>query len=335
MSWGSQVLSSFQSGMQTGTALKDRGKRNKIAEILAQSYQAPQEEVPFVTDEEQAFGLPALEGNVAQEAWPGGVDMQNAFAQMYQQGLGPEAMDLEAALYKRGNEGPASVQEWRFFNSLNDNDKARFLEMKRAPSIMNLGGEYAVRSPGGGVSERYSVTPKPEQMPGFRASVTGAEERARGAAALDVERGKKSAKASEVTGTIAQAQALLDKASGGYAEAGLALGKRALGMSDETTQANEQLRLLSGWLVSNVPRMEGPQSNIDQENYKRMAGDVGNPTIPVPDRKAALKQLLALQQKYLPQQQAPKLQAGKTIDDGYIYLGGDPANPQSWKKLAR
>jgi hypothetical protein len=51
-------------------------------------------------------------------------------------------------------------------------------------------------------------------------------------------------------------------------------------------------------MVANVPRMEGPQSDFDVENYKTMAGKVGNNTIPVAERKAALNTLIGLQEKY-------------------------------------
>ena len=94
------------------------------------------------------------------------------------------------------------------------------------------------------------------------------------------------------------AEKLLDKATGSYLGAGVAKGKQVFGISDESTQANQQLKLISGWMVANVPRMEGPQSNYDVENYKIMAAQVGDPTVPVEDRKAALKQLNTLQNKY-------------------------------------
>lgn len=59
-----------------------------------------------------------------------------------------------------------------------------------------------------------------------------------------------------------------------------------------------QLKTLSGWLVANVPRMEGPQSNFDVQNYREMAAKVGDETVPIKQRKAALQTLEQLQQKY-------------------------------------
>ena len=58
-------------------------------------------------------------------------------------------------------------------------------------------------------------------------------------------------------------------------------------------------------MVSNVPRMEGPQSNYDVENYKTMAGMVGDSTVPIEDRLAALQTLRELQRKYSSVQAQP------------------------------
>ena len=57
-----------------------------------------------------------------------------------------------------------------------------------------------------------------------------------------------------------------------------------------------QLRAVGGWLVSNVPRMEGPQSNFDVGNYQTMAADVGNETLPVERRIAALNSIKKMMQ---------------------------------------
>jgi hypothetical protein len=59
-----------------------------------------------------------------------------------------------------------------------------------------------------------------------------------------------------------------------------------------------QLKALGGWLVANVPRMEGPQSDRDVANYNTMAGQVGDETLPPATRKAALQTVTALQNKY-------------------------------------
>jgi len=60
----------------------------------------------------------------------------------------------------------------------------------------------------------------------------------------------------------------------------------------------QQLEALSGWMVANVPRMEGPQSNADVLNYQTMAGRIGDRTLPISTRKAALDTVMQLQEKY-------------------------------------
>jgi hypothetical protein len=78
---------------------------------------------------------------------------------------------------------------------------------------------------------------------------------------------------------------------------------RFVGVTTKSAQTAAELESLSGWLVANVPRMEGPQSNFDVQNYQTMAGKVGDRTVPVAERKAALKVVQGLQAKYKNQNQ--------------------------------
>lgn len=221
---------------------------------------------------------------------------------------------MMAARMNTPNGDPSSVAEWKYFSSLPPQEQARYLEMKRNPNMMNLGGEIAVRAPGGGIGERYQVTPKPEQRPEFRAAQVTAETKAKADATLGADLDKKAVQAGNMADYIKQAESLLDKASGSYLGAAASKTKQAFGVSDETTQANQQLKLISGWMVSNVPRMEGPQSEYDVRNYMEMAGKVGDETTPIGDRKAALRVLMDLQRKYLrggqPQAATTPAQAG-------------------------
>lgn len=162
-----------------------------------------------------------------------------------------------------------------------------------------------------------------------------AELSADAAAAAD----KKAVTANSALGILDQAEQLLPKASGGMGGTVLSGAKGLAGYSDETTQTNEQLKLLSGWLVSNVPRMEGPQSNFDVQNYKTMAADLGNTMKPIGDRLAALQGLRALQGKYANPQNPPSSPSNQgapkkgDVIDGYLYLGGDLNSEKSYKKV--
>lgn len=72
---------------------------------------------------------------------------------------------------------------------------------------------------------------------------------------------------------------------------------RLIGWSNDAAQNTAKLKALSGWMVSNIPRMEGPQSNIDVENYRTMAGRIDDP-IPAEERLAALDAIQQMMTKY-------------------------------------
>lgn len=98
---------------------------------------------------------------------------------------------------------------------------------------------------------------------------------------------------------IKEARELLKSGpTGSYIGAGIDQAARVFGAAPQSAQTAAKLETISGWLVSNVPRMEGPQSNIDAENYKVMAARVGDRTQPVSVRMAALDALESLHGKY-------------------------------------
>jgi len=55
-----------------------------------------------------------------------------------------------------------------------------------------------------------------------------------------------------------------------------------------------KLNALSYQIISQIPRMEGAQSNIDVEMYKQAAGDLANRKAPVSDRLAALQTIITM-----------------------------------------
>jgi len=68
----------------------------------------------------------------------------------------------------------------------------------------------------------------------------------------------------------------------------------AFGMTTDAANTAQSLKAVSGWLVSNTPRMEGPQSNFDVANYQTMAADIGNDKLPVERRLFALRQVMSM-----------------------------------------
>lgn len=105
-----------------------------------------------------------------------------------------------------------------------------------------------------------------------------------------------------------QAEALLPKATGSYIGAGADMLGQAFGKSTDGAKASAQLKALEGAIMMAQPRMEGPQSDKDTMLYRQMAGQIGDSTVPVGTRQAALQVIRELHQKYAgvePQKPAP------------------------------
>jgi hypothetical protein len=69
----------------------------------------------------------------------------------------------------------------------------------------------------------------------------------------------------------------------------------------------DQLKAIGGQLVSKMPRMEGPQSDRDVQLYTQMAGQIGDATIPISRRLAALQTVKSIVKKYEPMNQPSQL----------------------------
>jgi hypothetical protein len=71
-----------------------------------------------------------------------------------------------------------------------------------------------------------------------------------------------------------------------------------IGVSPSGSKQADQMRALGGALVAKMPRMEGPQSDKDVALYRESAGRIGDSTIPIARRKAALETVKELWTKY-------------------------------------
>jgi hypothetical protein len=70
------------------------------------------------------------------------------------------------------------------------------------------------------------------------------------------------------------------------------------GISSKSADKAQALKVIGGALVTKVPRFEGPQSDKDTALYKEMAGQVGDSTIPIARRKAALETMYEIYSNY-------------------------------------
>lgn len=69
---------------------------------------------------------------------------------------------------------------------------------------------------------------------------------------------------------------------------------RIVGVSSPQAQAAAKLESLSGWLTSNVPRMQGPQSDRDVEMYRQMAGNLADRNTPAEEKLASYRAILEI-----------------------------------------
>lgn len=104
--------------------------------------------------------------------------------------------------------------------------------------------------------------------------------------------------ATDALALIDQARTLLPTATGSLIGTGYDKANAAIGRSTEGAQSAAQLKALEGMLVSKMPKMSGPQSDKDVENYKQMAAQVGDSRVPAATRARALDTVEAIQRKY-------------------------------------
>lgn len=92
-----------------------------------------------------------------------------------------------------------------------------------------------------------------------------------------------------------EANSLFSKATGSGAGKARDATAAFFGKSTEGAQAAAQLKVVAGKLVAAVPKFSGPQSDADVKLYREMAGQVGDESLPVETRKAALQTVVELQ----------------------------------------
>ncbi|MGL4891221.1 MAG: hypothetical protein ACRC52_10595, partial [Aeromonas veronii] len=106
---------------------------------------------------------------------------------------------------------------------------------------------------------------------------------------------KNLAQSSRLMDQIGGAESLLKQGpTGSYAGAAMDGALKVVGVSRKAADTAAQLETIAGWMTSNVPRMEGPQSDKDVAVYQQMAAKVGDRTTPVDSRIAALQTLRTL-----------------------------------------
>jgi hypothetical protein len=178
----------------------------------------------------------------------------------------------------------------------------------RANSGRAGGGGASVSSPGGGVSTPIG-TLQTNQALGKKAG----EEKIETGAIVEREKLKPGAKAEgDQVAIDIKNQAFADrsydlfkpindavlKSTGSSIGAGVDKLGGVIGKSTEGSKAIARLNVLSYNILANIPRFEGPQSDIDVQMYKQAAGALNDKTLPIEDRLAALDALRTILQRY-------------------------------------
>ncbi len=164
-------------------------------------------------------------------------------------------------------------------------------------SAQNLGMEERAKAAGQAGYKLEQTATGPNQTPEFR-TVEQIATSATGGAPLPAKPDVKTENAGDVMRLTEEAGKYLPTASSGRLQNILTGVLEVPGISTKASQSDAQLKAIAGQLISKMPRMEGPQSNIDVEMYRQAAGDIANANIPAETRKAAIKTIRDLNEKY-------------------------------------
>jgi hypothetical protein len=218
----------------------------------------------------------------------------------YRQKLTPEQQVQFDAL--RAKSGPAAIQEFEYFKKLPPEEQATFTKLQRQPTVpkvVMIGNVPHLVDPVTGAKQPLSTLEN-------EAAGAGAVKQAEGygaacgkaAGELSGSVQKKGADAKVAQSTLDGADALIDIATGSSVGAARDKFAAAFGYATEPAQALAELKVLQANLMLNQPRMEGPQSDRDVQLYREAAGQLGEPGVPADIKKAALRRIYALQDKY-------------------------------------
>jgi hypothetical protein len=204
----------------------------------------------------------------------------------------------------------SDIQNWKFYQGLSPEQQKQWMSVQRQPTAPQLAVINGVPT----LVDRIQGTQTPlttlQQEIGATTEKAGAEAEAKalGAAKGEAQGGlaKKGINAMNVLETIDLADPLIDVATGSATGAAADKVASFFGTSTTGDQAIAQLKIVQANLMTNMPRMEGPQSDRDVQLYREAAGEIGDPSVPRARKKAAISMIKALQQKYTEGMPVPK-----------------------------
>jgi hypothetical protein len=191
-------------------------------------------------------------------------------------------------------------QKWKAMEYTTPNANARLAaDTSRANNAASVGA--TIRGQNMVDSRAREANQSGKIPPGYRATASGGLEAIPGGPAdlkVNAAGVAKVSDAKDVLGLLDEVDLLLPKSTGSYSGVAADAVMGAFGGSTQGAQAVAQLKAIQGALVSKMPKMSGPQSDKDVLLYREMAGQVGDATIPVPQRQAASAMIRKLNEKY-------------------------------------
>jgi uncharacterized protein (UPF0147 family) len=197
------------------------------------------------------------------------------------------------------------------YMGMNPDDQAKALEFRRNP-YLNQGDQFTNVTNG----QTVPINVSPDALPSTRGAQAAAVEAAE-TAAMPQQLAIENAAAVQREGDLAvaprqrdadsalmlldMAEPLLENATGSSVGTARDAAMAVFGASTEGGEAAAQLKAIGGLLISKMPRMQGPQSNLDVQLYREMAGQIGDSTVPADVRRAAIQTIRELNQKYASQ----------------------------------
>lgn len=243
----------------------------------------------------------------------------------------------------RGPNDPAEVAAFKYYDSLSPEKKQEMLKLKR-----NVGADFAIETVNGVPTVVYkpaaggnsaiplttALTTLPQQAAGAstikQAEATGG---AVGQAMGGIQGGIQTKGASAVgTNSILDiAEPLIDIATGSATGAARDAVAKVFGGTTNGSNAIAKLKVLQAGLMTSMPRMEGPQSDRDVMLYREAAGQIGDPTIPAEQKKAAVETIREIQDKYIERASGASSAKGKAPQQAVDYLKSHPEASDQFK----
>jgi len=104
--------------------------------------------------------------------------------------------------------------------------------------------------------------------------------------------------AKALSGLLDSAEGLIKDSTGSYAGNVLDTAAQTVGIGTKGAKAIARLKVLESDLILRMPKLSGPQSNLDVQLYRQAAAQIGDPNVPRSVRLEALQTLREINERY-------------------------------------